>query len=337
VRQKSIEPFESPEKSSLYVEWSNGPDYVSPEDTMDERKAASRQLAWCSGGVIVALVFSGALTTARHSEADAPFQDVTSRQPALEFEVISIRSAERPTAPPGNSLRTLPGGRFEVNAVSLQAIILWAYELRPYADTLEGSSELLKQHFTISAKAPTDVSLPDQDGVFPAMARAMLRDRFQLKVSLQQEPRDVSVLRRLRADALGDGLKRLEGDCAGRQPKGSDITTPLLKCSLNYIDGRLTGIVGQMSELADFLTRITQRPFVDATGLTGKFEISSTSDPASLMTVRGDALKSPGPYPGSNYDSFNTALEKQLGLTVKRERMPMKKLVVESVTAPTDN
>ena len=55
------------------------------------------------------------------------------------------------------------------------------------------------------------------------------------------------------------------------------------------------------------------------------------------MTVRGEALKSFWSYPRSAYDSFNTALEKQLGLTVKRERMPMKRLVVESVSAPTDD
>lgn len=299
----------------------------------------SRRLTWCAGCVIISAlsVHSEARFIASDDESDAAAQTAAREELPLEFEVISIRKAERPTAPPGNSVRTLPGGRFEVNAVSLRGITAWAYELRPFAEVLEGQSELLDQHFTISAKAPADVALPDQKGVFRAMARAMLRDRFDMKVSTQQELRDVSVLRRLRADVLGSGLKRAEGECEGRQPKGSEATKPLVKCGLSYIDGRLKGIVGHMSELADFLSLVAQRPFVDATGLEGMFQISSTSDPASLMRVRDGALSNPGPYPGSEFDSFSVASEKQLGLTVTRERMPMKKLVVESVTTPTDN
>ena len=296
----------------------------------------SQRRVWCAGCLMLATIVlcDGAVFTARSAPEDVSFQSGVPGEQPLEFEVISIREAERPTGPPGNSLRTLPGGRFEVNAVTLQAIILWAYELRPYVETLEGSSHLLRRPFTISARAPADIALPDQKGAFRAMARAMLRDRFGLKVSLQQRPREVQVLRQLRTGVLGEGLTRVDGDCVARDSKTGEATPQGLKCGLSYIDGRLTGIVRDMSELTDFLSQITRTSFVDATGLTGKFQISSTSDPRSLLTTRGADAQD---YPGSNYDSFNKAIEKQLGLVVRNERMPMNHLVVESVTAPTDN
>lgn len=60
----------------------------------------------------------------------------------------------------------------------------------------------------------------------------------------------------------------------------------MLKRSLRHLEGNLTGIVGHFSEFADLLSLNVQRPFVDATGLVGKFEIAPKFDPATLLTRR---------------------------------------------------
>ena len=68
-----------------------------------------------------------------------------------------------------------------------------------------------------------------------------------------------------------------------------------------------------------------ERPVIDQTGLTGRFDykLQWTPDPAT-----------PTDEPGT---TFMQALEDQLGLKLKSTRAPMRILVIDHIEPPTDN
>lgn len=94
-----------------------------------------------------------------------------------------------------------------------------------------------------------------------------------------------------------------------------------------------------MSRLTNqILAQLTSRLVVDRTGLTGTYDIDLkwTPTPSQLP---------PGPPPPGvelppidpNGPSLETALQEQLGLKLDAERGPLEVLVIEKLTAPTEN
>ena len=105
--------------------------------------------------------------------------------------------------------------------------------------------------------------------------------------------------------------------------------------------GRVTSVRGggvALTEFAEALGRILQRPVLDRTGLVGNFGIEITFDPESLP----QPLLPPGVPPGSvlprtnaNAPSIFTAVQEQLGLKLASARGPVEVLVIDSVERPT--
>ena len=237
------------------------------------------------------------------------------------FDVISVKRHPGERARNASAMR--PGGRFQSES-SLRQLIRYAYQLQPYQRVV-GSSAILDQLFVIEARvAPERVR--GRDGHFP-MVRALLRDRFKLRVRFEDETQTVAAIVR-RADRLGPNLRALPYDCAAPRPEPSPDPPPA-PCVLTIIDGRLKAIVSSMEDFARRLS-LSGGAFVDATGLTGPFQIEMQFDPASL----NDKYASATP---SEFPSLADAMQKDLGLGLENRRRPVPVLIVESVEAPTEN
>ena len=98
------------------------------------------------------------------------------------------------------------------------------------------------------------------------------------------------------------------------------------------LEAALTELEKIVSSMEDFARRLSLSggAFVDATGLTGPFQIEMQFDPASL----NDKYASATP---SEFPSLADAMQKDLGLGLENRRRPVPVLIVESVEAPTEN
>jgi uncharacterized protein (TIGR03435 family) len=80
-----------------------------------------------------------------------------------------------------------------------------------------------------------------------------------------------------------------------------------------------------MAQLANVLSTMTDRLVVDATGLTGQFELNATFE-----TTRFDADASTG-------TSLFTVLREQLGLALNADKQDIDVLVIDHVERPSEN
>ena len=233
------------------------------------------------------------------------------------FDVVSIRPHEGRIR---NASIMRPGGRFQSES-TLRQLIRYAYGLEPY-QRLTGSSDILDRQFVIEARvAPERVSAT---GSHLPMVRALLAERFKLRVRFEDEIQTVATIVRRESDKPGPRLRALTHDC--RLPSPPEKAPP---CTLAIIDGHLKAVVPNM---ADFARRLSYsgRAFVDGTGLTGPYELEMYFDSATLDERVAGATP-------SQFPSFAEALQKDLGLRLESQRRPVPALIVEHVEPPTQN
>ncbi len=89
-----------------------------------------------------------------------------------------------------------------------------------------------------------------------------------------------------------------------------------------------------MGAIADsFEVGRVDRPVVDATGLTGRYDFKLTWSPN-----RGDFAASPGESTADPEGTpFLEAVKEQLGLRLKPAKAPLKALVIDRVERPSEN
>jgi uncharacterized protein (TIGR03435 family) len=150
------------------------------------------------------------------------------------------------------------------------------------------------------------------------MLRAVLADRFQLKVHFEKKDLPVYNL------VVAKGGPKLSSsnppDDSGRQQIGT----------CNIVQQR-TGITQrrqcQIGSLTDLLRFNAGRTVIDETGLTGRydFELHWTPDntPESSPLIGGP--------------SIFTAVEEQLGLKLEPSNAPLDVLVIDSIQKPSEN
>ena len=105
--------------------------------------------------------------------------------------------------------------------------------------------------------------------------------------------------------------------------------------------GRGPGALGvqnsTMAEFADFLqARILERPVVDQTGLTDRYDFTLEWRPDTAPPARGP---NPPALPQNIEDrpDLLTAMRQQLGLKIESGKAPVEVLVIDKVTKPTEN
>ena len=236
----------------------------------------------------------------------------------VAFEVVSVKpnkSGERNSSTSGRT------GAFTATNVTAQRLILYAYRLREF-QLASGPGWLGSDRFDIQARPPANAQ---QDN--PAMARALLRDRFKLVAHTETKQEQVYALVVDRSDGrLGPQLTPSTKDC---QPSEPGTPSPCgMNTSVNDVGGTLVGNGQTMEQLVGALGDFgLKRMVIDRTGLTGAFDIE--------LKWRPENLRSANAAQGSDLPSIFAALQEQLGLRLDSQRGPVEFLYVDKIERPT--
>lgn len=302
---------------------------------------------------IVFFVGAPAVAQAAPSAAAPVLAWQTAAGGRMEFEVASVRPAA-----PGASGRTnvemgleegiVPAdGRFSATG-ALSAYIKFAYRLSVFqnqADFSHVPKWVTTELFDIEAKAPAADATKDQ---LRMMMQSLLTDRFKLAAHF--ETRDVPVMAlvlvkpgkvgpRLRPHSEGPACDAKIPPVDRNSPKIPDVFMPVCNV-LNLLDwANHTVILGSrnttMDIFADWFPALERfdRPVVNQTGLTGRFDIELNFTPYWVIPKEqgGDAqLDFTGP-------TFFDALKGQLGMRLVSTHAPVETLVVDHVEQPSPN
>jgi uncharacterized protein (TIGR03435 family) len=249
------------------------------------------------------LLFVGFLTTLSCSLSFAQ---------TAEFEAASIR----PSNAGGNrrAIDVTPG-RIAFTNVSLRQSLLLAYDVKDYQ--LSTPDWMRTEYFNITAKAQGAAS---NDEMRPMLQR-LLTTRFQMEI--QRETRELPVYAMVVAKT---GTKmRVSQDV---MPAG----TPG-RVQMNGGGVTFSGVTIQ--ELVDYIIRLPSaemdRPVIDKTGLTGRFDFSVNLF-GSQEEMRAAIQK------GDFGSSIFTLIQEQLGLKLEPEKVPIDFVVVSRAEkVPVEN
>lgn len=258
--------------------------------------------------------------------------------PSPAFEVASIK----PSAPDARGVfsRILPGGRLDVNNMTLKDLVVTAYRIQPF-QVSGGPPWLEKDHWDISAKAEGN---PSQDER-ALMIQSLLADRFGLK--FRRDTKEMPVYELVAMKTSGKAVPGLteakEGGCVTPNPAaGPPPMTPGSKmpCGMMRMGpSQLNATAQTLSQFIQILSRRLGRTVIDKTGLTGKFDITLewTPDQTESQSLQ---LPPDSPRPGVSDaagPSIFTAIQEQLGLKLESKKGPVEIFVIEHAEKPSEN
>jgi len=220
---------------------------------------------------------------------------------------------------------------------------------------VDGPGWLDSAHFEVNARVPDDAAIADVQ----TMLQSLLKERFNLVVTREQ--RDLPVYLLQSTGSSGPRLWQPGQECrpvspppgvppppAPPPPPAGAVMTILNQpklgggCASMFFTGHFSARNVPLSLLAFQLSRMLRRQVLDHTALAGRydFDLTFTPDagPAQIgnVGVIGGGAGGP-PAPSAEAPALSTALREQLGLRLESSRAPIDVVVVERVSAPTEN
>ena len=265
------------------------------------------------------------------------------------FDVASVRPTPESVAPGVGGVR-VAGAQARFTAVPLKQYIIWAYQVRQ--QHVIGPDWLNQPKFDLTANLPAGAPVAQ----VPAMLQAFLVDRFQMKAH-----RETRFLPTYALAVAKDGLtihpadmlplenpdaKLPEVDAASRAT-GTGYAVDLGRGS-SFVVGtnRIEFTRVTMSTLAEMLSSLTDRPVLDETGLTDRYNLTLDIEPDDYGALRAQGAAnagvtlSPEGYrmlAEARPDVLPRALQKA-GLTLEARTGPVEVVVVDSIAkTPTEN
>jgi uncharacterized protein (TIGR03435 family) len=226
-------------------------------------------------------------------------------QPA--FEAVSIRPSH---LTPGCFSILPPGGtQYALSCVTVRNLIQMAYS----TSYIDGGGDAVDTYYDLRAATP-DGNPWTLDTVRPMMQQ-LLRERFHL--SMHAGKRELSGYG-LFAAKSGPKLQPVAPESVTQGQKAGES-------SQNFsAPGHAQGRGLKPSGIASLFSLVEHAPVVDHTGLSGTFNIDLTYAPDSSTD--------------SDLPSLYTAIEEQLGLKLKPEKVTVDTLVIDHVDGtPTPN
>ena len=239
------------------------------------------------------------------------------------FEVASIKLWQPPTtrATSGTVVFAPVGSGIFNRSTTVARLIAEAYEVQDFQ--LSGGEDWVRtERYDVAARAGREVSPTE----LRDMVKALLADRFHLRVRTETREMPILELRLARSDGrVGPNLhncstgKRVPEE-PFRAPTGGAVAVSDCADGVRY--------------LATIASRQLQMTVVDKTGLTGQwwFNVYYASELPRIPGVDLSQEKINADLP-----SFEGALPEQLGLRLERTRGPVPVVVIESVERPTPN
>ncbi len=225
-------------------------------------------------------------------------------EPAAAFDAASVKlSSVETIRTPGRRIQTSPGS-LVTRGLPLRACIMLAYNSPA---KVIGPDWLGNVHLDIVAKGATPVG--DKD--LYAMLRTLLAERLGLKVHFEKREMPVYAL-----TVAKSGPKFAESGSEGPTAVGRDKGALLMQ--------RVT-----MGDLAAEISRILDRPVVDATGLKARYDIRMDMAAAAAVSQQD---------PMDAATAMITALQEQMGLKVEGRKDWIDVLMIDHVEkTPTEN
>ena len=248
--------------------------------------------------------------------------------PEPAFEVTSVKPNADDNVPEGIALQ--PNGSVRFTGFRVRTLITIAYRsegIQRFDQLIGGPSWIAGEKFDIAGKVG-DVSDPQAARAgLPAMLRALLRDRFRLRLHTETRNLPAFALVLARRDGTpGPQLRESTAKCPTAETPATDAD-PDFWCGIRYSGGVITGRAASAALLAGNLSGYPEvdRFVADRTGLNGRYDFRLEYSPASLER---DAVASARP-------SLFTALSEQLGLTLQPETAALPVLVIDNIDKPT--
>jgi uncharacterized protein (TIGR03435 family) len=250
------------------------------------------------------------------------------------YDVASIKPNH--SGAMGEQIRFFPpSARVTMTNITVKRLIQNAYQLQD-SQIAGGPGWISSEHFDIVANAEgvTNPTPPERW----RMMRALLAERFKLKVHTESRELSTFALVLARADGkLGGQLRKFEGECVpptGPRTEAPDPSRPQPCGTLMAGPGRMNFRAVTMEALAQNLSSRVGRAVVDRTGLTGRFDLDVEFAPQPLRSDGSDP--SLGDRPSSDAPSIYTALAEQLGLKLESQKRSVDVTVIDSVERPTE-
>ncbi|HUI82226.1 MAG TPA: TIGR03435 family protein [Bryobacteraceae bacterium] len=228
----------------------------------------------------------------------------TAHSDAPRFELDAIHPSDPNESSASSGCRTTPG-LMRCTNVTLKRCIVGAYGVGP-GRVLGGPRWIDTDRFNITGRADQPVN----DKGLMAMLETSLAERFHLV--LHRESRRVETM-----------VLQIATKGARLQPAGE--ARPSWKNIHDHIDA--TKIT--MGEFAEILSRDLTLPVVDRTGLTGAFNLRLRWNPDPADALERDEAA------GVLRLEMSTAIERQLGLVLKSQKMPAGVLVIDHAEKPS--
>jgi uncharacterized protein (TIGR03435 family) len=263
---------------------------------------------------------------------------VPAQTPTRAFETTSIKRNPPRDALPIAAVR---GDRFIAPSTTVRDLIRVA-NLVEDIQIDGGPGWIASDRFAIEATTGPNVTADDAR----AMVRAMLADRFKLKIHTEKR------------DLQGFNLIAVRGNTSDRRPSGPECAplrtpagipappppppppggaqvlpltagTALSKCGAALGPFWFSARAISSEQFATLLARTIRRPVVDRTNLTGPYDFDVTFQQES---------PTPSPIPApADAPSIFTAVQEQLGLKLDPQRVPTDVIVIDSVERPSEN
>jgi uncharacterized protein (TIGR03435 family) len=251
------------------------------------------------------------------------------------FEVATIKSSD---PNPSNAIwigMSADAGMVRYTNITLKDCIRAAYRVRDFQ--IQGPDWISDARFEITAKLPPATS---QDQI-PEMLQALLAERFKLTLRRDTKVHSVYAL------IIGkSGPKQLKPAAAQTKPDGQPTPTavgpdgrprpPMMIALLPSGGVHLWTPSATFASFVELMSRFTERPVIDMTGLAGEFNLDLTFAPETTRGVfssdRTASESTSEPVP-----SLSDAVQ-QYGLQLDARRAPIELLTVTHLEKiPTDN
>jgi uncharacterized protein (TIGR03435 family) len=306
---------------------------------LDSRQRRGRAgTGWIALAAAVSALLVTAISPLRVVPAAAAL--ASPAQPVPKFEVASVKPCKLADLPPGERGAGPRGpsvspGRLHLECAPLvgaNGLIRQAYGvfssgrynayLQPSAVPVEGGPAWARsERYTIDAKAEGAPSLEMMRG---PMLQALLEDRFQLKV--RRETRDVRVYE-LTVAKGGARLRPFDGRCKPVDFTKGDIPAQLEaegSCPIALRNTRVDAPGQTVGDFITFVLTLLDRPVIDKTGLTGRFDIHLDLPPDENAGALDET------------STLAAALQQQLGLKLVPAKGQGEYLVIDRLERPGD-
>jgi uncharacterized protein (TIGR03435 family) len=223
-------------------------------------------------------------------------------------------------------------GMVRYTNITLKDCIRAAYRVRDFQ--IQGPDWMSSGRFEITAKLPPGAS-PDE---IPEMLQSLLEERFKLTLRREMKEHSVYVLL---AGKDGPKLKVAEINPANQSvtapgPDGKPRQALMYRRTLSGIN--LIAPYASIPAMVELMSRFTERPVVDMTGIEGQYDFNLTFAPETTANLPGGPAPLPGAATAADPAPSVFDAVQRYGLRLEARKAPLEILIVtHAEKMPTEN